>query len=129
MIGIANVDLHSPRGVPFVDVTDFVGQDYTGATFRMEVRHYRDAPAALLTLNEQVNPAAEGITVAVRTEDGIPVSAVQIRINETTIEGLQFSSPRGGDVVLQYALDVTGGGLGKHRRMQGAFIVGASANG
>lgn len=129
MIGIANVDLYAPRGVPFVDVTDFVGQNYDGATFRMEVRPFRDAPTLAFALDQQANPAAQGISVAVRTENGLPVSAVQIRVNETTIEALQFSSPRGGNVVLQYALDITGGGFGKHRRMQGSFIVEASANG
>lgn len=126
---IAEVDLYAARGVPFTDTTYFEGQDYSSSTFRVEIRHYRDAPGAPLIPLDTVSGTAEGVSVSVTTENGLPVSAVTIRINETTIEGLQYTSPRGGDLRLQYALDVTGGGFGKHRRMQGAFIVGASANG
>ncbi len=129
MIPVAHVDLLAHRGVPFTDTTDFYGQDYSAADFRVELRRYRDAPEAVLILSTQTNLNAQGISVSVASEDGVPVSSVRIRINETTIEGLQFTSPRGGNLVLQYALDVTGGGLGKHRRMQGAFTVEASANG
>lgn len=126
---VADVDIYAPRGVPLLDLTDFVSFDYSAATFVMEVRKYRDASApALLTLANAA-ASAQGISCTVTMVDGVPWSTVQIRVNETTIEGLPFSSPRGGDVALQYALDITGGGHPKLRRMQGVFLVGASANG
>jgi hypothetical protein len=125
----AQLDLRANRGVPFVYIVDFEGFDYSAASFVMEARAYRDAPSSLISLAGPVNAAAQGISVSVTTSDGVPTSTVQIRINETTIEGLAYTSPRGGDLRLQYALDITGGGHGKARRMQGAFIVEASANG
>lgn len=130
MIHPVNVELRAHRGVPFVDVTGFEGVDYTGAAFTLEVRRYPDAPGApLFALAAASRPDAQGVTVTVEDRDGVPVSFVQSRVSETTLEAIRKSSPRGGDVVLHYALDVTGGGLGKHRRMQGAFILEASANG
>lgn len=129
MIAPAYVDLRAYRGVSFSDVTGFEGQDYGAATFTVELRRFRDAPGAPELALTNAPATAQGVSVTVTTDDGVPTSAVQIRINETTIEGLAKTRPPGGDLVLQYALDITGGGLGKHRRMQGAFVVEASANG
>lgn len=127
MIQPALVDLRAFRGVPFSDTTDFEGQDYGTAAFRMELRDYRDSPALLVGLNN--SGSGEGISCIVYQTEAGPVSSVTMRINETTLEQLSFSNPRGGDRVMVYALDVTGGGLGKHRRMYGKFILEASANG
>lgn len=126
---VANVDLYMPRGVAFLDETVFDGFDYSAATFTLEIRRYRDASGSPLVALTNAAANAQGISCTVVVTDGWPVSTVRTRINETTIEGLPFSSPRGGDVALQYALDIAGGGHAKLRRMQGAAIVGASANG
>jgi len=125
----AQVDLVAERGTPFVDVTTFEGFDYSAATFVLEVRDYLDKSGAARVALGNAAPTAQGISVSVTTTNDIPSSDIQIRINETTIEGLPFTTPRGGDLVLQYALDIDGGGHGKVRRMKGAFIVKASANG
>ena len=128
-IGTAEVDLLAERGTPFIDTTLFEGFDYSAAAFTMELRRYPDASGAPFVSLTNAASNAQGVSVTVTTEDGWPNSEVQIRINEVTIESLPFSSPRGGDTILYYALDIAGGGHAKVRRMKGAFIVKASANG
>ena len=126
----ALADLRAYRGTPFVDVTAYRGFDYSNASFVMELRAYRDAPGApLVSLVRQDNPAAEGISVDVAYRNGRPTSYVQARINETTLEALRFTNPRGGDLRLFYAQDIAGAGHGKARRMRGTFTLEASANG
>ena len=101
---------------------DFVGYDFTGETFKSEVRAYRDAPdPALITLANAASPG-EGISVTVVTTDGVPTSTVQIRINETTVEGLPFTNPKGTDLELVWDL-VIGAGSAKTRWLEGPFIV------
>lgn len=129
MIAAALVPLALERGTPFVDVTAFEGYDYSGATFTMEVRDYPDKPGDPLIALSNAGPTAQGISCTVEVVDAIPVSSVRIQINETTIEALEKTSPRGGDRVFAYALDVAGGGHVKTRRMKGPLIVQASANG
>lgn len=124
----AKVDLAAYRGAPFIDRTVFENFDYSDATFVMQIRKYRDAPDVVLTLGNAVS-TAQGISATYHTDTDPPASWVQIRINETTLEALSYTAPRGGDLRLQYALDVTGGGHEKLRRMEGAFILRASANG
>ncbi|MBM3927564.1 MAG: hypothetical protein FJ335_03765 [Sphingomonadales bacterium] len=129
MIAPADVDLRAYRGVPFVDVTAVEGVDYGTASFTLELRFYRDAPDALVSLSRIENPSAQGVTVIVTLDDDLPTSAIQIRINETTLEAIRKTSPAGGDIHMVYALDATGAGVGKHRLMRGEFILEASANG
>lgn len=105
---------------------DFVGQDFTGQTFKCEVRAYRDAPdPALISLANAASPG-EGISVSVVTTDGVPTSTVQIRINETTIEGLPFTNPRGTDFQAAWDL-VIGSGAAKTRWIEGTFTVRGGA--
>lgn len=129
MIHPAPLDLRAYRGAPFTYAIDFYDVDYSAATFRLEVRRYRDAPGAPLVALGNAAPQAEGVSCTVSTFYDRTVSTVAVRVNETTVEAQRMTSPRGGDLVLAYALDVTGGGHGKARRAQGAFIIEASANG
>jgi hypothetical protein len=129
MIPVALVDIPAWRGTPFVYMIAFEGFDYSAATLTMEVRRYRDAAGAPLIALTNAVPSAQGVSVTIDTTGDLPVSTVQLRINETTIEGLSKSTPRGDDVCLVYALDIAGGGHQKMRRQEGAFIVKASANG
>lgn len=137
MITPAYTDLSAQRWSPFVDITDFAGFDFTDATFAMQVRLYRDAPGAPLISLTNAASNAQGISVTViadETNDDLPLSSVQIRINETTLEGLLLNptpATTGKDVELVYDLHVTGGGLPKTRWMEGKFIIraGATQNG
>lgn len=101
---------------------DFVGQDFTSAAFKAEVRAFLDAPdPAMISLANAASPG-EGISVSVATVDGLPTSTVEIRINETTIEGLPFTNPRGTDFEAVWDL-VIGSGSAKARWLEGKFIV------
>lgn len=117
-----SLDLTVFRWQPAKLQLDFVGYDFTGEAFKAEVRAYRDAPdPALISLDTVASPG-QGISVSVVTTDGIPTSTVEIRINETTLEGLPFTNPRGTDFTAVWDL-VIGSGSAKKRWVEGAFIV------
>lgn len=123
MIMPGNHDLTLLRWQPFKWMADFVGYDFTGATFKAEIRQYRDAPdPALISLANASSPS-QGISVTVATVDGLPVSTVEIRIDETAIEGLPFSNPRGSDPLPVWDLVIIGGGLPKTRWIEGTATV------
>lgn len=132
MITPARVDLVAQRWSPFVDVTAFEGFDFSDATFAMHVRAYRDAPGDPLISLANAASNAEGVSVSVATVEGDPVSSVQIRINETTLEALLLNAAGAGkDIALVYDLHITSTGLGKVRWMEGSFTIraGATQNG
>jgi hypothetical protein len=132
MITPARVDLVAQRWSVFVDQTDFAGFDFSAATFAMHVRLRPDAPGDPLIALANAASNAQGISVSVIEVDGETVSTVQIRINETTIEGLLLNaSGAGKPVILAYDLHITGGGLEKTRMMEGSFTIqpGATQNG
>lgn len=118
--------LQAQRWTPFVHTTDFVGQDFTGATFAMQVRLRRDAPgAALITLGNATAPN-EGISVSVSTVSGVPTSTMEIRIAEATLEPILLNAGKAGaDVVLAWDIHITFGGGLKTRWLQGSFTIEA----
>lgn len=99
---------------------EFVGMDLTGGTFRAQWRSFKDQDSTtpLIDLQNATSPA-EGISVSVATVDGLTTSTLEMRINETTVEGLPFTSPRGGDLDLLWDLHLTATGLPKWRALQG----------
>lgn len=127
MIQTGKLDLTANRWSPFVYAIDFVGYDFSAATFSAQVRNYRDAPGDALVDLANAASTAEGVSVSVTTTDGVPTSTVQLRINETTLEGLRYSAPRGADLELQWALHITSTGMGKVRWLEGQFILKAGA--
>ena len=124
----ARGDLFAYRWVPFDETIPFIGIDFTGATFSMEVRAYRDAPGpGLITLTNSTGNS-QGITMApVTIVNGIPTSSLRIKINESTIEQLLPFPSSGVDpgesLVLAYDLIVQGSGIGKKRWLEGAFTI------
>lgn len=132
MITPGRLDLTVQRWTPFVYQIDFKGLDFTGAAMAMQVRLYRDAPSAALISLANAAANAEGLSVSVATADGVTTSTVQIRINETTAEGLLLNAGKpGDDITLVYDLHITGGGFPKTRWIEGALIIraGATQNG
>lgn len=129
MITPARVDLTAQRWTPFVDVTAIEGFDLSMATFALQIRLYRDAAGAPLISLVNAASNAQGISCSVATIEGQPVSSVQIRINETTLESLLLTP--GKDVSLVYDLHATSAGLDKVRWMEGTFLIraGATQNG
>lgn len=123
----AREDLRAYRWAPMVELFPFEGLDMTGAVFAMEVRLYPDAPgAALVTLGNAVSNA-QGVSLDVEWDADLPTSIVQVRINETTLEGLLpfpgNGTEPGSDVRLSYDLQITMPDFGKRRWVEGAFII------
>lgn len=128
MIIPGRLELLAQRWTPFVYVIDFEGYDFTGATFLSHLRLYRDAAGDPLVALENAASNAQGVSVSVATVGGQPVSSVQLRINETTLESLLLSAAGAGkDVAVVWDLHITGGGLPKTRWLEGDFIIRAGA--
>lgn len=128
MITPGKLDLVVQRWTPFAYLIDFEGVDFTGATMAMHARLYRDAAGSpLIALANTVSPA-EGLSVTLATVNGLKISTVQIRINETTAETLLLNAGKpGSDVTLVYDLHITGGGFPKTRWLEGDLIIRAGA--
>lgn len=111
------------RWQPNKVVVDFVGYDFTGATFKSQVRAYRDAPDPALITLENATAGSQGVSVAVVTTDGIPTSTVTLQYDEATIEGLPFTNPKGTDLELAWDLTIDPTSGDKLRWLEGPFIV------
>lgn len=126
------VDIFPRRWTPYRFTIAIRNFDFSEATFAMQVRRYRDAKTALITLGNAA-PGAQGIscTYGATGPDGALESTIIIEIAETTIEALPFPTPRGGDLRLVWDMHITGGGLEKRRWFEGDFTVkgGATQNG
>ncbi len=148
-------DLYADRRVPFVRSLVFLGNDFTGATFGMEIRSIFDASgAALITLAGGVAAGAEGVRLAYGGTDtianhitagrlsevpggfasstSVALSDVSIRVNELSMEDVAkvpYPSERGDNTVLAYDLHITPSGGVKDVYARGQFIVrpGATA--
>lgn len=139
------LDLVAQRWVPFIYVIDYPFVDLSAATFAAMGRLYKDAPGDPLFSLANAASNAEGVSVSVstvdgyeidgQTYDGVTVSSVQFRINETTIEGiLPFvvtsgipNRKAGNDVSFAWDFVITGGGWPKHRSLQGEFAIEGGA--
>jgi len=123
MITPGTFDVFALRWQPFKLTLAFPGYDFTGATFKSEVRSYRDAPdPALISLANASSPS-QGISVTVASVSGVPTSTVELRIDETTLEGLPFPNPRGPDLEAVWDLVITPSGGTKVRWVEGKFTV------
>lgn len=123
----ATEDLRAYRWTQFKELFPIEGIDLTGASFAMQVRQYPDATGdPLISLTDATSPA-QGISLSVATVGGLPTSTIEVRINETTIEGL-YPFPANGlepgqEVKLAYDMHITLSSLGKRRWFQGVFII------
>lgn len=146
----ARVDFGADRFVAFIQTLRFIGYDFTGATFKAQVRDRRDGGALRADLSTVVLASAEGVrlvyggtdTVAnhktagrlTATEatalgyvdaDSIVISQVGIRINETTMEAMPYGTERGDDISLYWDIHITPSGGVKDLYAGGAFLVRA----
>jgi len=115
------------RWTPWKVSIDFVGFDLTGGTFRAQWRPFLDQSGDPLIDLQEADSPAEGISVSVVTVEGVPTSTLELRIDETTIEGLPFTSPRGGDLELVWDIHITTTDLPKWRALQGASPIKAGS--
>jgi hypothetical protein len=119
------------RNAPFVEtIAEFEAIDFTGATFAMQVRDYRDAEGAALIDLAGATAGTQGISCAVTTDgDGVPTSFVTVQIDKATIDATRPWPANGQkantDVKLFYDLKITGGGYPETRWLQGLFTIEA----
>lgn len=128
MIRPSTLPLTGGRWVPFRPYEiDIEGVDLTGATFAAQVRLTADTPGTpLVSLTGTASPA-EGISVSVDTSGVLPVSTIEIRINESTMEGLPAAAETGDDLELFWDMHITPSGGVKSVWFRGPFIVQAGA--
>lgn len=106
------------------------GLDLRDSVFRSQVRLVADTPGApLVDLMTVTNGNAEGVRlVDFSIVDGLPVTTIEIVINETTMEGLPYSGELGSATVLAYDLQATIKGR-KRKLFGGQFVVLAGVTG
>ena len=123
----AALDLRVCRWTPFDDTIAIEGVALAGATMRAQVRAYPDAAGAALIDLQTATPPAEGLSASVDASGPVPVTAIRIIINETTIEGLLpfpgNGTEPGQDVELAWDMHVTATGFKKGRWFQGRFVI------
>jgi hypothetical protein len=100
------------------------GFDLSGVTMRAQIRLGGDVPGApLVDLLTVTNGNAEGLRlVEVETTAGVPVSHVELVINESTLEGLPYIGEIGDATSLAWDWQITLAGR-KQRIARGAFMI------
>lgn len=127
------------RWAPFVHELRFEGLDLTGGTFDAAVRATPDgvgAPAIVLATTTGTGEGIKLLSVATEAVDfgeagvlTVPVSTLQITINETTLEGQPFPGERGVDLDWFWDMQITATGIPKYRALEGPFTIHAGATG
>lgn len=130
MFDTVNLPLAAGRWVPFVYDIDIVGIDLTDAEFAMQVHDSKDRTvgsprASLVTQATDV----EGIRLTgVATTDGVPTSAIRIRINEATMEAMDVANDAaisGDDGKAYWDMHITPDGGDKFLAFAGTFKIQA----
>lgn len=100
------------------------GLDLTGVPMRAQVRLGGDVPGApLVDLQLVTNGNAQGLRlVVVEMADGLPVSHVEMVINESTMEGLPYIGEVGSPTPLLWDWQITLSGR-KQRIARGEFVI------
>jgi hypothetical protein len=116
------------KRVPWVEDIALEGPNYSGATFRMELRQNPgDTGTALVTLTNAA-AGSQGISatynaayVDPETTQTFAATVIVIQIDETTMEGLASATPSSSAVELHYDIHVTPSGGVKFLLCGGAF--------
>lgn len=148
MESFAQIDIHADRWVACIRTLAFVGYDFTGATFKSQVRQTKDSGGTpLADLSTVTLSTAEGVrliyggtdTVANHITAGrlsevppgftaassIAVSQLGIRINEATMEAMPLGAEVGDDAEAAWDLHVTPSGGLKDKFAGGKFVIRA----
>lgn len=123
MIAPGYLELTLYRWQPNIISFAFVGRDFTGATFKAQVRAYRDAPDPALISLANASAGSQGISVSVATIDGVVVSTVTLQFDETTVEALPFPNPKGTDPKFVFDLVIDPTDDIKRRWIEGPCII------
>lgn len=126
-MGAAQLDIAAFKRVPFDDNLVFVGPDYSGAAFAMQVRqHWGDTGTALLTptLTATYDPAYIYYDPRRRLTVGpVPATIVAIAIPEADIEALPFAAAEEKPLELVYDMHITPSGESKRVAVAGGFTI------
>jgi hypothetical protein len=116
-----NRTLYVERWTPFKHVIEFQRLDFLGKDARIQVRRNFDRSGPPL-IDLGIVASGEGITISPGSAPDMISTNVEIRINETTIEAMPFTNPRGGEWHGVWDLHI-GTGAAKRRWLQGPFII------
>jgi hypothetical protein len=114
-------DLYVERWTPFKHVIEFQRLDFLGQDARVQVRANADRSGPPL-IDLSLAASGEGISITAGDAPGMISTTVTIRINETTIEAMPFTNPRGGEWHGVWDLHI-GNGVAKRRWLRGKFII------
>jgi hypothetical protein len=148
----ASVDLKGDRYVPYLETIPVLEENFTGGTFKMQVRDRKDGGTLRADLLTVASMASEGVSLvyggtdtvtnhiaAGRLDqedadqlglvggDSLVMSVLGIRINESTMEAMPFANEIGDDQVLYYDMHITPSGSTKDLWFGGTFTVRAGA--
>jgi hypothetical protein len=146
----ARIDLFGDRYVPLLTTITVLEQDFTGATFNMQVRDRKDGGALRADLDTVANLTLEGVCIVyadtdtvtnhiaagrmtqedadslgLAGADNLEVSVLGIRVNEATMEAMPFAEEIGDDVELVYDLQISPSGGTNDVWVLGSFTVRA----
>lgn len=136
MIVAGKLDLSGDRWTPFDAIIRFEGIDLTNAVMEAHIRQDFDSPGSpLVDLDTVLTANTQGIRLlSVVTENGAKVSTVQMRVNETTMEGLPTADELGKDAKLAWDILINPSAVlnthlpaVKQRYLRGSFTVEAGA--
>lgn len=127
-------DLVAWRRTPFggaIGDGDFVeeGIDWSGATFRMELRDEPGNTATALVTLTNAAAGSQGISASYNAawEDDagnvVGATTIRVQIDEATLEALALASDPAQDRVLHYDLHVTPSGQPKRVAWYGTFTL------
>jgi hypothetical protein len=125
-----NIVVRSKR-VPWIDDLPVEGPDYSGATFKMELRQNPgDTGSALVSLTNAA-AGSQGISATYdpdyadpETGEAFAATVLLFQIDETTMEGLASATPADADIVLHYDVHVTPVAGTKFLLCYGTFTYG-----
>src|SRR3546814_11744256 len=98
MFDTGRLPLAANRWTPFAYSVAFIGYDFTGATFKAQVRDRQDG--GFVRADMTVTPAS------VTTDEGVPTRTVGLEIPEATMEAMAAATEAGDDAIIEWHLHI-----------------------
>src|SRR3546814_19849610 len=115
MFDTGRLPLAANRWTPFAYSVAFIGYDFTGATFKAQVRDRKDGGFVRADMTVTLASAT--------TDEGVPTSNVDLEIHEATMEAMDAATAAGDDAKTWRDLEIkasggvqmggVGGGMGR----------------
>src|SRR3546814_8487398 len=102
MFDTGRLPLAANRWTPFAYSVAFIGYDFTGATFKAQVRDRKGGGFVRADMT---------VTLAsVTTDEGVPTSTVDLEIPEAPMEAMDAATEAGDDAKIWWDLHITPSG-------------------